>query len=230
MTVAATSVRKRFMHRLKVTRGARVAAGLAVVTLAAGSFAGCTTAQLQGQSSSYLIIENIECANGAEPDKLASTCASDVQTYVKRQVNGQQVLVPTVFEDPGKVTFRLGLKNPGSAETPTKPTTANYITVNRYRVTFVRADGRNTPGIDVPYPFDGAFTATVGADVVSATLSLVRVQAKLENPLLPLIGNGGALAIGTLAEITFFGQDQSGREVTVTGRIGVNFSDWGDPE
>src|SRR5512147_1017898 len=27
------------------------------------------------------------------------------------------------------------------------------IVIERYRVTYVRADGRNTPGSDVPYPF-----------------------------------------------------------------------------
>ena len=39
-----------------------------------------------------------------------------------------------------------------------------------------------------------------------------------------------ATAISTLAEVTFFGQDQTGREVAVTGTIGVNFANWGDPE
>jgi hypothetical protein len=185
---------------------------------------------LKGQSSSYLIIDNIQCASGAEPDKLATNCFSDVQTLVKRQVNGQEVRVPTVFEDPGLVTFRLGMKNPGTADSPTLPTTANYITVNRFRVNFVRADGRNTPGVDVPYPYDGAFTTTVGGDVVQAGMSLIRLQAKLENPLRPLIGNGGAIAISTLAEITFYGQDQAGREVSAMGRVGITFSDWGDPE
>ncbi len=41
-------------------------------------------------------------------------------------------------------------------DSPTAPTTANFITVDRYHVTFIRSDGRNKPGVDVPYPFDGA--------------------------------------------------------------------------
>ena len=30
--------------------------------------------------------------------------------------------------------------------------------------------------------------------------------------------------------MTFYGHDQTGREVAVTGTIGVNFANWGDPE
>ena len=44
---------------------------------------------------------------------------------------------------------------------PNGPTSNNAITVNRYRVTYRRSDGRNTPGVDVPYAFDGAVTFTV---------------------------------------------------------------------
>jgi hypothetical protein len=30
--------------------------------------------------------------------------------------------------------------------------------------------------------------------------------------------------------VTFYGQDQTGREVTVTGTISVDFANWGDPD
>jgi hypothetical protein len=58
----------------------------------------------------------------------------------------------------------------------------------------------------------------------------VRVQAKIEAPLKALAGGGGAMVISTLAEVTFFGVDQAGREVIVKGRIGVDFADWADPD
>jgi hypothetical protein len=202
----------------------RAASRLALVATALVPLANCTAAQTAGQSSSYLIVQSIEGANGATPDKLAGTFSSDVFTYVKRQVNGQQVLIPTIFEDPGAVTFRLGMKNPSLT-----PTATNFITVTRYHVQYVRADGRNTPGVDVPYPFDGAMTMTVTDDVVVGSLTLVRIQAKQENPLQPLINGGGAVAISAIAEVTFFGTDQAGREVSAVGRISVTFSDWGDP-
>ncbi len=61
------------------------------------------------------------------------------------------------------------------------------------------------------------------------TFALVRAQAKLEAPLKALRGAGGAIVLSTIAEITFYGQDQNGNTVSVTGFISVNFADWGDP-
>jgi hypothetical protein len=149
-----------------------------------------------------------------------------VQTLVDATVGGQQVKSPTVYDDPGRVVLALAMKNPVGTE----PTSANFVTFNRYRVTYIRADGRNTPGVDVPYPFDGAITATVTDQPVTVGLTLVRIQAKLERPLLPLVGGGGSLAISTIAEVTLYGADQTGREVSATGRISITFADWGDPD
>ncbi len=59
---------------------------------------------------------------------------------------------------------------------------------------------------------------------------LVRIQAKDEAPLKQLVNGGGAIAISAIAEVTFYGADQAGREVSAVGRIGVTFADWGDPE
>lgn len=190
---------------------------------------GCTAAVRTDASSSFLIIDSLAAASGAKPDAFGANLASDVQTLVKRDIGGQQVLVPTIFEDLAQVTFRLGMKDPGTTSAPSAPSTANFITVTRYHVSFTRSDGRNTPGVDVPYGFDGAFTVTVGAATATSSMSLVRVQAKSEAPLKALIGGNGAFAISTIAEITFYGKDQSGHEVSVTGKISVNFADWGDP-
>jgi hypothetical protein len=70
---------------------------------------------------------------------------------------------------------------------------------------------------------------TVTDTVAVGNFNLVRVQAKQEAPLQALTAGGGASTISTIAEITFYGEDQAGRAVSVTGRIGVNFADWGDP-
>lgn len=203
----------------------RTVAGVALLGVALAPLSGCTSAQLDGQASSYVIIDNIQCANGADPTEMAGTCDSDVQTLVDQKVGDETVKVITYFEDPGSVAFRLGMKNPSLEPSPT-----NFITITRYRVEYVRADGRRTPGVDVPYPFDGAITVTVRDTPVAHGFSLVRMQSKLENPLRPLAGFGGSIAIATLAEVTFFGTDQAGREVSVMGRVGVTFADWGDPE
>lgn len=205
---------------------ARMAVAAAVVAGTLGSLAGCAAAGRAGSASSYVIVDSFLAASGAKPTTFGGALPSDVQTYVKVDVNGQQVRVPTVFEDQGQVTLRLALKNP----TVTQPSSVNFVTVRGYRVTFVRSDGRQTPGVDVPFPFDGAMTVTVRDTPVIASFVLVRVQAKQEAPLLALIGGGGAIAISTFADVEFYGQDQAGRDVSFSARISVNFADWGDPE
>jgi hypothetical protein len=60
--------------------------------------------------------------------------------------------------------------------------------------------------------------------------TLVRAQAKLEKPLITMVGGNGALLISTIADVTFFGKDQTGRDVTVTGSMSINFADWADPD
>ena len=215
------------MGRARTGRAAVALVGALTLGL---PLAGCTTRQLEGESPAYLIVESLTGANGAEPDELSSNVDSDVITMVSATIDGQEVLVPTFFADPGEVSFGLALKDPGTSASPAQPTSANFITVNRYRVDFVRSDGRNTPGVDVPYGFDGGMTVTVSGSGVRAPLTLVRIQAKQEAPLAALRNGGPALAISTIARVTFYGEDQAGREVKVTGNIGVNFANWGDPE
>jgi hypothetical protein len=190
-------------------------AGAAAIVLATTS---CGDMSLQGTSSSFLIINTLEGASGAAPSELAGDLRSDVITVVNDR--------PTFFNDIGQVEFALALKDPGSPASPTTPSQNNFITIDRYRVTYFRTDGRNTPGVDVPYAFDSAFTVTVSG-TASAGFTLVRNQAKQEAPLLALSTNG--ILISTIAEVTFYGHDQTGRSVTATGRIGITFGNFGDP-
>ena len=198
---------------------------LGLLALLAAISINCAAAGRPGESSSYLIVESMAGASGANPDTFGGTLASDVLTMVNTTINGTQVRVPTIYEDIGQVTLRLAMKDPNAQIAP-----ASFITVRRYRVAFTRTDGRNTPGVDVPFGFEGAMTLTLGAEAASIGFTLVRIQAKAEAPLLALVGGGGAFAISTLAEITFYGTDQAGREVVATANISVNFADWGDPE
>ena len=90
-----------------------------------------------------------------------------------------------VFEDTARVTARLAYKDPGTTENPTSPISVSWITLTRYRVVYVRADGKNTPGADVPYPFDGGITFTT-VDIGFSEFTLVRAHAKLEPSLMNL--------------------------------------------
>ncbi|MFN8059430.1 MAG: hypothetical protein U0Q12_09700 [Vicinamibacterales bacterium] len=190
-----------------------VAAGLAIVTSAA-----CHNLVTAGRGASYVIVDKIEGASGAQPNDFGTSVASDVVT------------AGCVWTDIGRVTMHLALKDAGPTGTPTTPSPNNLITFERYHIDFVRTDGRSTPGVDVPYAFDGAATFTVPDTGVTAGFQLVRLQAKLEAPLIALRGGGGSLALSTIAEITFYGHDQTGSAVTAKAAMTVNFADWGDPE
>lgn len=190
-----------------------------IAAMAFGAIA-CGDLTRQGQASSYLVVRAVEAAQGHATDEFLSSLQSDVVTIIDN--------VAGIYNDLGRVTLQLALKDPGPAGSPNTPSANNQITVNRYRVVFIRADGRNTPGVDVPYAFDGAFTTTVPIEgTVTADFLLVRHQAKNEAPLRALAANG--VIISTIAEITFYGHDQTGREVSVTGTIGVSFGNFADP-
>jgi hypothetical protein len=210
--------------------GKRLMTAAAMAVAALGS-ASCGEVARTGQAPVQLVIELLEGASGAEPDTYTTTILSDVLTLVEQQVNGQTVRVPTIFNDLGRVTLRTILKNSGGLGAPLEPTSINQVTIYRYRVAFKRADGRNTPGVDVPYGFDGAFTITIPANGnATGGFDLVRHQLKLEPPLRNLINGGNARFISTIAEITFYGRDQAGNEVTAVGMMNVNFGDWADPD
>lgn len=205
----------------------RTAAGLAAILSGAIGLSSCASELTRtGSSPSYVIIDSLLGAKGSDPGTFAAPLFADVQTLVEQQINGQTVLVPTVFNDLGQVRMRVGLKNPDS---PTGPSPVNAITISRYHVDFRRTDGRNTPGVDIPHSFDGGATFTIPADGVGTfAFDLVRIQAKLEPPLRNMVGLGGSLFISTIAEITFYGRDQAGNEVTAMGTLTVNFGDFGD--
>jgi hypothetical protein len=199
------------------TLGRTAAAALASAAVVLSS--ACSETVRTGRSPAYLIIDEISAFDSA--DEEGNILASDVLTN------------ESVFEDRALVSLRLALKDIGEPGNAAAPTTNNAITVTRYRVSYRRTDGRNTPGVDVPHAFEGAGTVTV-RDTADLEFQIVRLQAKLESPLKELAlnqgGFGGANVISTIADVTFFGRDQTGNEVSVTGSIGVNFADWADPE
>ena len=180
-----------------------------------------------GRAPSYLVIDSLRGVRGAATTGTpASTLISDVITNVISPAPcSQDNPCPTIFGDSGEATMHIALKDPGTATTPSTPTEVNAITITRYRVEYIRADGRNTPGVDVPYGFDGAVTVTVSG-ATTFGFQLVRVVAKEETPLVQL--KVSKSVITAIARVTFFGHDQAGNEVTATGSIQVDFGNYGD--
>ena len=83
-------------------------------------------------------------------------------------------------------------------------------------------------GVDVPFAFDSGLTFTIPAEgQISAGFQIVRHTAKQEAPLQALRFNGDI--ISTIATVTFYGHDQAGNEISVSGNIGIDFGDFADP-
>lgn len=198
----------------------RVIAGAAAMALLAGSVA-CGNVR-QDRAPVIVVVDLVEAASGAEPGNMGGFLLSDVQTLVDDN--------PVIFNDLGRVTMRIIAKDVGTGQNSLAPTPWNAVTINRYRISYIRADGRNTPGVDVPFPVDGAVTATLSATPTTVPFELVRHQQKLEQPLRSLASFGGRLFISTIAEITFYGVDQVGNDVQGKATISVSFSDYADPD
>jgi hypothetical protein len=192
--------------REKVVWGGRVrlAVMLAAAMLCATLLTSCSETVRSGQASSYLVLTSLTTSANS------STLSSDV----RNDTTGG------IAEDSGRASFQLNMK-----DVLNTPSANNAITLTQYHVEYIRSDGHNVQGVDVPYAFDGGVTLTV-TGTGSVGFTLVRVQAKQEAPLQALAFSGGANTITTIAKITFYGHDQTGREVSVTGNIQVTFSDW----
>ena len=204
--------------------------GVAAATLVAATVS-CGDVARTGRAPAMVVIELLEASSGADPGTFGGFLLSDVQTLVEQTINGETVLVPTIFNDVAQATMRLVLKDQGAATSEVAPSALNAVTIHRYRISFRRGDGRNTPGVDVPYPVDGAVTATIsGGATVVVPFEMVRHQAKVEQPLRSLVNFGGRVFIATIAEVTFFGTDLAGNDVQATGTFSVNFGDYADPE
>jgi hypothetical protein len=188
--------------RRKAVWGGR--AKLLIALAAAAAVSSCSEAVRTGQGSSYLVMTNL--TGGPQND---ATVESDVVSDTG-----------SIFTDVGTATFELQMK-----DVLDNPTPNNSITLTQYRVEYVRTDGHNVQGVDVPFAFTSGLNVTVTGGA-TAGFTLVRTQAKEEAPLKALRNNGGAHAISVIARITFYGHDQTGREVSVSGNLDVTFADW----
>ena len=96
-----------------------------------------------------LVIDLLSGASGGSrgANTFSGTLYSDVQVLLTTPAPcTPERPCPTIFSDSGEVTLSLAMKDSTIA-----PTSNNQVTINRYRVEYIRADGRNTPGVDVPY-------------------------------------------------------------------------------
>ena len=194
-------------------------ATLAALVLAATS---CGDVVRQGRSPVFLVITSLTASQGGGGGTPSGTLLSDVLTVPKSCTPTVTPCPPVIFNDLGQAAIALAPKDVAVA-----PTTNNQVTITRYHVEYTRADGRHTPGVDVPYGFDGAVTVTIaGTGSANIGFELVRNVAKLESPLVQLVLN--PQIISTIANITFYGRDVTGNDISVTGSILIEFGNFGD--
>jgi len=188
----------------------------------------CGDVVRQGRAPVMLVIDALQAAQGNKNTTLVGNLLSDVITNITTPPPCSTTSpCPTVFNDVGSAQLRLVLKDPGSPASPATPSSINAVTITRIHIKYVRSDGRNVPGVDVPYEWDSAATVTV-APGATATIGfqLVRHVAKEEAPLVQLRSNPGVIT--TLTEVTFYGSDQVGNAVSVSGKIQIDFGNFGD--
>ena len=192
----------------------RVAKGVLAATICGLSVTSCADLARTGRGPAFLIMERVEAAAGS---------GTGVSTFTA-SLESDVLVGGLAFRDVGQASIRVEMKNSLST---TAPTAISSITINRYRVRYRRTDGQNREGIDVPYSFDGGTTVTIAAGSSAAVqFDLVRAQAKAEAPLRNLARGCGLLIISTIAEVTFYGSDQAGNEVSISGTIDVRFADF----
>jgi hypothetical protein len=207
----------------------------ATIGVAAASLS-CGSVVRDGSSPMFLVVNSLQGASGSgpgiTPGTLGNPLVSNVLNTVTVSPPCPAPIAPAtpsctfVVSDVGQVVLSLVPKNIGSAAAPTTPSTNNQVTITRYHVVFTRADGRNTPGVDVPWPFDGAVTGTVPiGGQLTLGFEMVHIVAKEEPPLGALIVSPTVLI--TIANVTFYGQDLVGNAISATGTIQVDFGRFG---
>jgi hypothetical protein len=183
--------------------GATAAVGLALAA------SGCTPDYVTGNNAQVnLIIAAIN--GGAQLD-------SDVR-------NGE--FSTFICEDEVEVAVAVRNKNP-NAPAPNVP---GAVILKSYEVRYFRTDGRGTEGIDVPYRITGNLTLAVDVATSGTTafpLEVVRRQAKVEPPLSTIFQT---TVLTVMAEITLYGETVSGQAVSASGRLQIDFADFGDTE
>jgi len=186
--------------------------GLAL--LAASIFLpACNPLEDESRSNSILVVENMSAKDMSGAD--AGFLQSDV---VKTDY--------TITADIAKATLSARLMDPA----PLLGTSQyNDIIVTRYVVSFSRTDGRNRPGADVPFSFEGSLSTLIRVDSTeSVSFVIVREAAKLEAPLLNLRDSAYGDILNMTAKIEFYGHDLTNRAVKATGYLTCYFANYAD--
>lgn len=183
--------------------------------------AGCVAKENDSTSGSFLVINSLT-GNDLDGNAGSTTVFSDVS------------LAGSIVNDNGVASLTTLTYNPLEDSDAHDITFYMNVIVDQIDVEFMRTDGRNVEGVDVPYRFTQPMNMLVAIDdVIDIPFVLIRHDAKLEAPLFALreVGNQGAV-LQLVAKVTVHGKDLGGHRVApVSGYISVwcaNFADQAD--
>lgn len=192
----------------------RVAGLLLLVAMAGVAGPGCTP-DFAEQGQAPVILRILKITASSEP-------AGEESDFLISDVEFEG----SVFNDNAVIEMEVLPKNPNAVGLDTR---LNDVLVERYEVRFIRSDGRDQEGVDVPFRHTGAVATVVPYDdTASAAVVVVRHQAKREAPLANIQGGGGANLLTVIAEITVHGRTTAGKGVSATGRLQILFADFVD--
>jgi hypothetical protein len=191
-------------------RAMKQACLLVAVAVLAGGLSGCTPDFQKNTADVILKIVSIEGEDGTPV--FSDVCSGSGGTC-------------STTNDNASLTLQLLSKNPNLVN----PGPFNNVQITHYKVEYLRSDGRNIEGEDVPFFISGNLTATVTTlGPVEISINVVRHQAKEEAPLRNLNEFGGADIITTSARITLFGTTTNGKVVSAVGFLEIVFGDFAD--
>jgi hypothetical protein len=104
------------------------------------------------------------------------------------------------------------------------------IVIERYEVRYIRSDGRDVEGVDVPFRITGSVAQEIIAPgAATLQVEVVRRQAKVEAPLANLRGGGGPAVVTMFAEVTLHARSTIGQTTNpARGRLQIDFADYVD--
>ncbi|UCC39135.1 MAG: hypothetical protein JSV96_15215 [Candidatus Aminicenantes bacterium] len=178
----------------------------------------CNPLENETESDSLLVVQNI---TGTDIDgNVVNYLQSDVQRL------DEQTGQPYITADSASAALKVSLLDPSPIAEASQ---YNSITINRYVVSYSRSDGHNTPGVDIPYSFEGSLSVLI--DVGStATIAfiIVREVAKIEPPLINLVSGTEEGVLQVTAKVDFYGQDLANNKVKATGYLNIFFANYTD--
>jgi len=188
-----------------------------VLSALAFALAACNPLENETQSMSYLVVDRLRGmdATGAASDYIQSDVLYEDPT------TGETSIIADIAT--ATLTVHMLDPDPIMGASPYAD-----VELTSYTVTFTRADGRNTPGVDVPYPFEGDLTRILEVETpTNVSFVIVRESAKQESPLLDILQlNTRAEVFTATAQVDFYGHDLTGAEVKATGYISITFANY----